>query len=109
MISTLTDIKDINGEPLEEYEERELTEEEAKTIVFERKNKAMNDEALLIEEKISSNMPVGIMTGKSLIRITKDKMMVIGDNRVVCKNDGKKVVQSAIIANIGGILFLQDK
>lgn len=109
MISTLTDIKDINGEPLEEYEERELTEEEAKTIVFERKNKAMNDEALLIEEKISSNMSVGIMTGKSLVRITKDKMMVIGDNRVICKNDGKKVVQSAIIANIGGILFLQDK
>ena len=109
MISTLTDIKDVNGEPLEEYEERELTEEEAKTIVFERKNKAMNDEALLIEEKISSNMSVGIMTGKSLVRITKDKMMVIGDNRVICKNDGKKVVQSAIIANIGGILFLQDK
>ena len=109
MISTLTDIKDVNGEPLEEYEARELTEEEAKTIVFERKNKAMNDEALLIEEKISSNMPVGIMAGKSLVRITKDKMMVIGDNRVICKNDGKKVVQSAIIANIGGILFLQDK
>lgn len=109
MISTLTDIKDINGEPLEEYEERELTEEEAKTIIFERKNKAMNDEALLIEEKISSNMPVGIMAGKALVRITKDKMVVVGDNRVICKNDGKKVVQSAIIANLGGILFLQDK
>ena len=109
MISTLTDIKDVNGEPLEEYEARELTEEEAKTVVFERKNKAMNEEALFIEEKISSNMPVGIMAGKSLVRTTKDKMIVVGDNRVICKNDGKKVVQSAIIANLGGILFLQDK
>ena len=109
MINSLKDIKDVEGEPLEEYEARELTEDEAKTVVFERKNKAMNDEALLIEEKISSNMPVGIMAGKSLVRITKDKMVVVGDNRVICKNDGKKVVQSAIIANLGGILFLQDK
>ena len=109
MINTLIDIKNINGEPLTEEEARKLTEDEAKAIYFERKNKAMNDEALFIEEKIYSNMPVGIMAGKSLVKITKDKMVVVGDNRVICKNDGKKVVQSAIIANLGGILFLQDK
>ena len=109
MINSLKDIKEVEGEPLEEYEARELTEDEAKIISFERKNKAMNDEALFIEEKISSNMPVGIIAGKSLVKITKDKMVVVGDNRVICKNDGKKVVQTAIVANLGGILFLQDK
>lgn len=105
MMKSLVPINAIKGQ-LDDAELMDRSIEDQRALVFERDNKARNKEALYVESQIAGGMPIAGKAGRTFCK-SSEGIMALGRTRAVCKTEGKVCTQTAIIANVGGFIFLQ--
>ena len=105
MIKSLVPVNAINGQ-IDDVELIDRTIEEQRALQFERNNEARNKETLFVESQIAGGMPIAGKAGRTFCK-TPEGVMALGRTRAVCKTEGKVCTQTAIIANVGGFIFLQ--
>lgn len=105
MMKSLVPINTINGQ-IDDVELMDRSIEEQRALQFERDNEARNKEALFVESQISGGMPIAGKAGRTFCK-TPEGIIALGRTRAVCKTEGKAFANTAIIANVGGFVFLQ--